>query len=152
MNSLADYCRKNVQKMWAGVLQRRARRLSRLEVTSSLNKLFLVVSTLVGYSPLCLKLVDRLLLKALTGVYILLYPWWILWDFLQFSGSDKDDCHKLMRENSSGSNKRCESANWSDLWPWSNLESPSVVRRLWHNYCTHTVCAANIYSGVELLG
>jgi len=26
-------------------------------------------------------------------------------------GSDKDDCHKLMRENSSGSNKRCESAN-----------------------------------------
>ena len=48
------------------MLQRRARRLSRLEVTSSLNKLFLVVSTLVGYSPLCLKLVDRLFYR---GVY-----------------------------------------------------------------------------------
>ena len=81
--------------------------MSRLEVTSSLNKLFLVVSTLVGYSPLCLKLVDRLFYR---GVYFAISVTDSV-RLLKFSGSDKDDCHKLMRENSSGSNKRCESAN-----------------------------------------
>ena len=73
------------------------------------SRLFLEASTLV--SPLSLCLTDEIL-GSFTGVYILHTLMFATErDVLKFSGSGKDDCHKLVRENSNASNKQCESAN-----------------------------------------